>query len=101
MEEEADVKAQLEAKTHQLSAELNALRSMEKNYGKMDRAKRKLEEEIALYRVCRISESPWCSQNYSSQKFFTKIEVFENNLPLVDLQYSCWSLTGYQLESKA
>ena len=48
---EANMQEQLEGKTRQLEAELSAVRSMEKSYSKMDKAKRKLEEDLSLYRV--------------------------------------------------
>lgn len=48
---EASLREQLEGKTRHLEAELSAVRSMEKSYSKLDKAKRKLEEDLSLYRV--------------------------------------------------
>ena len=45
------MKGQLEGKTRQLQVELSTLRGMEKSYGKLDKVKRKLEEELTSYRV--------------------------------------------------
>ncbi|KAK2148621.1 hypothetical protein LSH36_488g01003 [Paralvinella palmiformis] len=47
---EASLREQLEGKTRHLEAELSAVRSMEKSYSKLDKAKRKLEEDLSLYR---------------------------------------------------
>jgi predicted nuclease with TOPRIM domain len=51
LDSEITMKEQLEGKSRQLQAELGALHSMEKSYGKLDKAKRKMEEDLALYRV--------------------------------------------------
>ena len=53
---EVDQKDKLEGKTRQMGSELNNLRAMEKNYSKMEKAKRKLEEDLATYKVRR---PPW------------------------------------------
>lgn len=48
---EIDHKEKVEHKVRQLTSELNNFTHMEKTYGKLERAKRKLEDELTSYKV--------------------------------------------------
>ena len=51
LEMEMDNKNQMERETRNLQMELNSLRAMDKTYAKLERAKRKVEEEFSAYKV--------------------------------------------------
>ena len=51
LELEMDNKNQMERETRNLQMELNSLRAMDKTYAKLERAKRKVEEEFSAYKV--------------------------------------------------
>ena len=51
LQDECDSKVQLDAQNRQLEAELSTLRAMEKSFQRLDRNKKKLEDEIAMYKV--------------------------------------------------
>ena len=51
LERESEQKDRLDLRTRQLQQELSSLRGMEKSFHKVDRAKKRLEEELAVYRV--------------------------------------------------
>ena len=51
LEDEVGVKEGLERDTRALQMELQSLRSMEKTYNKLEKAKRRLEDEFNAYKV--------------------------------------------------
>lgn len=51
-------KNEMERETRKLQMELNSLRSMEKTYAKLERAKRKVEDEFHAYKVTFLVKSP-------------------------------------------
>ena len=51
LESESDEKDRLTTESRLLRHELGSLRSVEKSYTKMEKAKRKLEQDLQYYRV--------------------------------------------------
>lgn len=49
-------KSHMESKNRQYQQELSSLKGMDKNFSKLERAKHKVEEEFALFKVWQL----WC-----------------------------------------
>ena len=83
---EMDNKNQIERETRNLQMELNSLRAMDKTYAKLERAKRKVEEEFSAYKVSFIFTSVpqlFCNRILCFFKFLEDISPFcEPLIPL-------------------
>ena len=83
---EMDNKNVMERETRKLQMELNSLRSMEKTYAKLERAKRKVEDEFNAYKVIKLL--PHCRictyKNTEMYTFLHEINYFlVYNLPVL------------------
>lgn len=54
LHEEIEQKEKLDVKNRQQQQELNSLKSVEKNISKLERSKRKLEDEFNMYKVVTL-----------------------------------------------
>jgi vacuolar-type H+-ATPase subunit I/STV1 len=89
MQQEIDKKDDLESKNRLLQQELHSLKSVERAYQKLEKAKRKLDEEFSQYKVglvveklvtcsCSNSFNSRLEQTTSSAHFSSKFFRWEN-----------------------